>query len=34
LRREISVDIRLLRPLEFVDPLPNSVDPQSNEFLI
>jgi hypothetical protein len=29
--REFVV-IRLLPPLEFVDPVKNSVDPQSNEF--
>jgi hypothetical protein len=29
---EISVVIRLLGPLQFVDPVKNSVDPRSNEF--
>ena len=31
---EISIVIRLLRQLEFVDPSKNSVDPPSNEFAI
>ena len=30
--RAIFVVIRLLRPLKFVDPARNAVDPQSNEF--
>jgi hypothetical protein len=32
LSRQISIVIPLLRPLEFVDPPQNSVDPPSNEF--
>jgi hypothetical protein len=32
--REISVVLRLLGRLQFVDPLKNSVDPPRNEFAI
>jgi len=32
--REISVVIRLLQQLQFVDPLKNSVDRQRNDFAV